>query len=178
MWKITWSESWEPEPSNNQEQKSISNLGNRTECQVSRAHRQWLLLLNTAHSPSWPLSDIPWMEWEILQSHHIELSGSQHCRCRHLWITKQVSLIKECLTWESLKAASFRGVSDMSHPQGQGSHWLLNECGLFQWGHWKRWEVTAGLITQFSLHLMRAAEQSPLLLSGLLGDFNKVILNP
>lgn len=34
------------------------------------------------------------MEWEVLQSHHIGLSGPQHCRCRHLWITKQVSLYK------------------------------------------------------------------------------------
>ena len=56
----------------------------------------------------WPLSDIPWMEWEILQSHHIEFSDPQQCRCRHLWITKQVSLIKEYLTWESLKAASLQ----------------------------------------------------------------------
>lgn len=111
--------------------RRISNLGKRTECQVSGAHRRCLLLLHKAQFTS--LCGHWW--WHRLDGHGRSCApirwDAQVPRSIGVSIFESRSKFpsKECLTWESLKAASFKRVGDDPHPQGKGSHWLVNEHG-------------------------------------------------
>lgn len=114
--------------------RRISNLGNRTECQVSGAHRRCLLLLHKAQFTS--LCGHWW--WHRLDGNGRSCApirwDAQVPRSIGVSIFESRSKFpsKECLTWESLKAASFRRVGDEPHPQGK---WT--SVAHLQWGHWK-----------------------------------------